>query len=87
MGVNPKIGRFSPKMDGLFHGKPYQQMDDLVGFPIFLVQHPHLHSWWMKYPVMLVNSGEVAPNSLPTRSLSPKNPIVTTPNKNIGGDG
>ena len=20
-------------MDGLFHGKPYEQMDDLVGFP------------------------------------------------------
>ena len=21
--------------------KPYEQMDDLGGFPIFLVQHPH----------------------------------------------
>ena len=32
----PKIGGFSPKMDGLFHGKPYEQMDDLEGFlPIF----------------------------------------------------
>ena len=26
-------------MDGVFHGKPYEQMDDL-GVPLFLVQHP-----------------------------------------------
>ena len=25
-------------MDGLFHGKPYFFMDDLGGFPLFLVQ-------------------------------------------------
>ena len=31
---------FPPNMDGLFHGKPYFLMDDLGGFPIFLVQHP-----------------------------------------------
>ncbi len=31
MGVEPKIGGVSPKMDGLFHGKPYEQMDDLGG--------------------------------------------------------
>ena len=30
----PKIG--IPKMDGLFHGKPYEQMDDLGGKPILL---------------------------------------------------
>ncbi len=30
-------------MDGLFHGKPYEQMDDLGGFPpLFLVQHPYI---------------------------------------------
>ena len=23
LGVEPKIGVFTPKMDGLFHGKPY----------------------------------------------------------------
>ena len=34
MGVEPKIGG-NPKMDGLFHGKPYEQMDDL-GVPLFL---------------------------------------------------
>ena len=35
MGVNPKIGVVKPpKMDGLFHGKPYEQMDDLGVFPI-----------------------------------------------------
>ncbi len=28
-------------MDGLFHGNPYEQMDDLGGkTPLFLVQHP-----------------------------------------------
>ncbi len=26
MGVEPKIVGFYPKMDGLFHGKPYEQM-------------------------------------------------------------
>ncbi len=28
-------------MDGENHGKPYEQIDDLGGFPIFLVQHPY----------------------------------------------
>ncbi len=27
-------------MDGENNGKPYEQMDDLGDFPIFLVQHP-----------------------------------------------
>ena len=41
MGVS-KMGGNPPKMDGVFHGKPYEQMDDLGGFyPLFLVQHPH----------------------------------------------
>ena len=40
LDVEPKIGGFSPKMDGENNGKPYEQMDDLGGFPIFLVQHP-----------------------------------------------
>ena len=30
----PKIGRKTPKMDGEKNGKPYEQMDDLGGFPI-----------------------------------------------------
>ena len=35
MGVEPKIG--VPKMDGENNGsKPYEQMDDLGGFPIYL---------------------------------------------------
>ena len=29
-------------MDGENNGKPYEQMDDLFFFPLFLVQHPHL---------------------------------------------
>ena len=38
MGVEPKIPVLkTPKMDGLFHGKPYYLMDDLGVFqPIFL---------------------------------------------------
>ena len=35
----PKIG--VPKMDGENNGKPYEQMDDLGVFPLFLVQHPY----------------------------------------------
>ena len=36
MGVDPKIGGKKPKMDGENNGKPYEQIDDLVGFtPIF----------------------------------------------------
>ncbi len=27
-------------MDGENNGKPYEQMDDLGVFPLFLVQHP-----------------------------------------------
>ena len=29
MGVEPKIGVKTTKMDGLFHGNPYFLMDDL----------------------------------------------------------
>ena len=37
----PKIG--VPKMDGENNGsKPYEQMDDLGVFPLFLVQHPYI---------------------------------------------
>ena len=42
MGVEPKIGVYTPKMDGENNGKPYEQMDDLGGFPLFLVQHPYM---------------------------------------------
>ena len=43
MGVEPKIGVFSPKMDGENKRKAYEQMDDLGGkTPLCLVQHPYL---------------------------------------------
>ena len=44
-------------MDGLFHGKPYEQMDDLGGPPLFsetsklmdsmtnLLKHPRFQTW------------------------------------------
>ena len=34
--VFPNIGGKPPEMDGLFHGKPYEQIDDLGGPPLFL---------------------------------------------------
>ena len=30
-----------PKMDGLFHGKPYEQMDDLGGFSHYFWFNTH----------------------------------------------
>ena len=42
MGVNPKIGGKTSKMDGLFHGNPYEQMDDLGGFPPIFGLTPNL---------------------------------------------
>ena len=33
MGVSPKMGVKPHKMDGENNGKPYEQMDDLGGFP------------------------------------------------------
>ena len=36
MGVNPKIAGKHHKMDGENNGKPYEQMDDLGGPPLFL---------------------------------------------------
>ena len=42
IGVSKNRG-FSPKMDGLFHGKPYEQMDDLRVFPDFW-KHPYRYT-------------------------------------------
>ena len=36
MDVSKNRGK-TPKMDGENNGKPYEQMDDLGGFPIFLL--------------------------------------------------
>ena len=50
MGISKNRGWFSPKMDGLFHGKAYEQMDDLgVPLPRFLVQHPYVQPWDLVY--------------------------------------
>ena len=40
MDVNLKIGGFTPKFDGLFHGKPYYKMYDLGAHPYFW-KHPN----------------------------------------------
>ena len=42
MGVEPKIGFFTPKMDGENKGKPYEQMDDLGGKPPIFGSTPHI---------------------------------------------
>ena len=44
-------------MDGLFHGKPYEQMDDLGGFPIFLVQHPYYLKFLKILEILLAHQG------------------------------
>ena len=48
-------------MDGENNGKPYEQMDDLGGFPIFLVQHTYQahipfprHFWVDDFPFPMV---------------------------------
>ena len=44
-GVSKNSFFFYPQMDGLFHGKPYEQMGwfggKILKIPIFLVQHPY----------------------------------------------
>ena len=39
-GVSKNRGK-TPKMDGLFHGKPYEQMDDLGGKNPYFWKHPY----------------------------------------------
>ena len=39
MGGSKKKGK-TTKMDGLFHGKPYEQMDDLGGVPSIFGRPP-----------------------------------------------
>ena len=43
LDVEPKIGGFDPPkwMDGLFHGKPYEQMDDWGGFSHYFWFNTH----------------------------------------------
>ncbi len=42
MGVSKNRGILTSKWMVYFNGKPYEQMDDLGGFPIFLAQHPYI---------------------------------------------
>ena len=45
MGVEPKIGVWKPrKMDGLFHGKPYEQMDDSGGKNPYFWRATHMEA-------------------------------------------
>ena len=50
MGVEPKNRGKTPKTDGLFHGKPYEQMDDLAG------SFPHIFGSTPKNPSNLAGS-------------------------------
>ena len=40
-------------MDGLFHGKPYEQMDDLGGKPTIFGNNPYLKNVMMYFTAML----------------------------------
>ncbi len=42
MGVSKNY----PKMDGLFHGKPYEQMNDLEKFPHYFWFNTHIVPTW-----------------------------------------
>ena len=44
-GWKPKNRGVSPKMDGLFHGKPYKKMDDLGGKPT-IFGNIHVGHWF-----------------------------------------
>ena len=69
MWVFPKIGE-PPQIDGLFHGKPYEQMDDFGFFPYFGNTHVVPGS-----PVSPKQSGWSAkddPWSQDSRSLLPR---------------
>ena len=41
----PKIGGKPPKMDGENNGKPYEQMGDLGGPPLFLETPIYIYRW------------------------------------------
>ena len=43
--IFPKIGVYTPKWM-VYNGKPYEQMDDLGGFPPIFVQHPDFPGRW-----------------------------------------
>ena len=54
--LNHKLGGKPPKMDGLFHGNPYEQMDDL-GVPLFL----ETSTWVTVFFFTPINGGTGAP--------------------------
>ncbi len=52
-GCQPKNrgGKLPPKMDGENNGKPYEQMDDLGGFPLFL--ETPIYTWNLKHSFVM----------------------------------
>ena len=82
MDVSKNRGK-TPKMDGLFHGKPYEQMDDFGEKKPYFWTHPH-HVYQLKVlsdfrrlaevPNARVKEGRfitVAPKSLKFHHFSP----------------
>ena len=59
MGVEPKIGGKPPKMDGVYNGKPHEQMEDLgvhlflMGFSI--INHPFGVPLFLETPISMVD--------------------------------
>ena len=66
MGVSKNRGK-TPKMDGLFHGKPYFQMDDLGGGPIFLETpaYKYLKKFTFSYFSFQLRKGPAFPPPVP----------------------
>ncbi len=52
MGVSKNRGK-TPKMDGLFHGKPYEQMDDLRGKNT-IFGNIHIHPWSLTWNLKII---------------------------------
>ena len=68
MGVSPKIRGKPPKMDGLFHEKPYEQMGWFGGvFPYFWfnthidTKNPWKLRWNPKNPWDVIMDGTMEP--------------------------
>ena len=63
--VFPKKRGKTPKMDGLFHGKPYEQIDDLGGFPHYFWKHAIVEVWTTKnWSKIIKNPGMNLANGL-----------------------
>ena len=60
MGVEPKIGVFTPKMDGENNGsKPYQNGMIWGVFPLFLVGNTHMLIQKQTSPALIFSNADI----------------------------